>query len=378
MVLRLVILLLPIACVAFAGNVKTALWAVVLLSAQGLIARLAWPNLGIEVWKAVGERRVQVAVIASSALVAVLVLSGTTDALAAAREAPENEFGSWGEWFVVVTNLPVLVYQTIIGVRVYRVTRVLSLNTVTTELFDSVLGRLFPEDRLVANPVIADALTSQVSFVLTRSREAIRPDELGQLFVALTKCHALKVLAFTAIPGQFELDQSGRPKGLPFVDPRENHSERAPIALRPIKLHELTHLISGCKVNGMLQEVDFSWASWEQVNFSKADLRAANFIGTTFRQCGFREADLRELRVYLSDRELAGARYYGSTVHEEFWYTQFHNCDFTRARMTPDLYSFIEANGTGYSKTTILEAIICLSDGTEVLAKHWRNNNPHT
>jgi recombinational DNA repair ATPase RecF len=46
--------------------------------------------------------------------------------------------------------------------------------------------------------------------------------------------------------------------------------------------------------------------------------------------------------------------------------------------MTPDLYSFIEANGTGYSKTTILEAIICLSDGTEVLAKHWRKNNPHT
>jgi hypothetical protein len=378
MVLRVAVLILPIACVAFAGNLRSAFWAIVLLLAQSLIARLAWPHLWKEVWKAVGERQVQVAVIASAALVGVLVLSGTTDALAAAREAPENEFGSWGEWFVVVTNLPVLVYQTIIGVRVYRVTRVLSLNTVTTELFDSVLGRLFPEDRLVANPVIADALTSQVSFVLTRSREAIRPDELGQLFVALTKCHALKVLAFTAIPGQFELDQSGRPKGLPFLDPREDHSERAPVALRPIKLHELTHLISGCKVNGMLREVDFSWAPWKQVNFSKADLREANCIGSHFEECSFREADLRGLRVCLSERELAGARYYGLNLEEQAWYTQFVNCDFAKARITPELYSFLESNGSGRTLQTIREAIICLPDGTEVLAKNWRRNTPTT
>jgi|GEM_PF-3754899 len=374
---RLIAVLVPLVSLFLVWNFRLAptAWLATLLLVEGFIASFVWPGLWSRVWKALGERRVQLGIVASSAFIIVLVLSGVTAAVAAAHEAPENEFGSWGEWLNIAMGLPLTVINTVIAWQLFRVTRVLTLNTVLTDLYDSIFARICPDGRVPDfSPYTSRIATEQIRVMLLRSLGAIKPEELAQLFHTLTEVFALQVIDFNGAAGQHAVDRRGLPQCRPYIDPREEAFNKPPEVVRFIRLHTLTPLLTGRKVTGDLKGCDFSWASFE-VDFSDSDLRDVNFISSVLTRCAFCNSDLRDLRVRLSERELMEARSHGCADVEKQWFARFIDCDFTGARMTPELYGFLEKNGSG---NNINEAIICLPDGNEVTAKNWRRTDLNT
>lgn len=369
---RLAAVLVPLASIALVWNFRLAptAWLVTLLVVEGFIASIVWPGLWQRFWNALGERKVQLAIVASSAFVVVIALSGVTAAIAAAHDAPENEFGSWGEWLNIAMGLPLTVVNTVIAWHLFRVTRVLTLNTVLTDLYDSIFSRICPDGRVPDfSPYTSRIATEQIRVMLLRSLGAIKAEELAQMFRTLSEVYALQVIDFNASSGQHATDKRGLPLCRPYIDPREEMLNKPPEVVRFIRLHTLTPLLTGRRVKGDLKGVDFSWAPYQSVDFSGSDLRYANFIASDLEDCNFRDTDLRSARFELSIDELSSAIREGLGEGPQQWFARLRNGDFTGARMDLGLFRFLQKHGSGNCK--ILDAIICLEDGREILARDF-------
>ncbi len=373
MIDRLVVVLLPLVSLILVCNFKIVptFWFLLLLVVEAFIASRLWPEFFAKGWKSLGDRRVQLVVVGGSAFLLILGFSGMTAAVASARDNPENEFGSWGEWLNILMGLPLTVVNTVIAWQLFRVTRVLTLNTVLTELYDSIFSKICPDGRVPDfTPYTSRIATEQVRVVFNRSLNAIKPHELAQLLYSLSQVFALQVIDFNGTAGQHAVTKAGLPVCVPYMDPRVGPVNRVPEAVRFIQLDSLAPLLKGSSLKGgLLEGVDLSWADFEELDFSEGNLRGANFIRSTFLGCRFRHADLRGLRVALSDLELRDAMTAGLQGNPSLWFARFTTCDFTGAIVDQVVLDQLQDMCDEVSRATLAHVVPKENDETQKLQR---------
>lgn len=337
-------------------HIRYPLLTVLLFVAEIQVMRLVFPNLFNAVWQLLAKRRVQLLILAISTSFLILWSTGILGAIAEARDAPENEFGSWGEWLNLFVGTFVATVNTIIAWQLYRVTRVLTVNTVVGEFLNKAMELAAPDGKVIDFTPMTCLLVTEKLAVVLNSPEGITSGDLAMIFKRLDGIYGLSILKYKAAAQQIDVDEAGLPIQVPYIDPRfeENHQE-TPKVVRLVRLDILAYLFEGRSMKGQyLKGVDLSWTQWCKFNFSETDLRNASFCFTTIKECNFAKANLIGTKFYLSSWEGTESR------------AKIEQSNFAGCTMELQTFNFLLEQGDEITRASLASTIVIDEQGNQL------------
>jgi len=337
-------------------HIRYPLLTVLLVVVEAQVLRLVFPNIFNAIWQLLAKRRVQLLVLAISTSILILWSTGILGAIAEARDAPENEFGSWGEWLNLFVGTFVATINTIIAWQLYRVTRVLTVNTVVGEFLSKAMELAAPDGKVIDFTPMTCLLVTEKLAVVLNSPEGITSGDLAMIFKRLDGIYGLSILKYKAAAQQIDVDDAGLPIQVPHMDPRfeQNHRE-TPKVVRLVRLDLLAYLLEGRSVKGQyLQNVDFSWTKWCKFNFSEADLRNTSFCYTLLKECNFAKANLVGAKFCLSSSEDTESR------------AKIEQCNFAGCTMDLPTFNFLFQQGDEITRASLASAIVIDEEGNQI------------
>jgi len=337
-------------------HIRYPLLTVLLVVVEAQVLRLVFPNIFNAIWQLLAKRRVQLLVLAISTSILILWSTGILGAIAEARDAPENEFGSWGEWLNLFVGTFVATINTIIAWQLYRVTRVLTVNTVVGEFLSKAMELAAPDGKVIDFTPMTCLLVTEKLAVVLNSPEGITSGDLAMIFKRLDGIYGLSILKYKAAAQQIDVDEAGLPIQVPHIDPRfeQNHKE-TPKVVRLVRLDLLAYLLEGRSVKGQyLQNVDFSWTQWCKFNFSEADLRNTSFCYTLLKECNFAKANLVGAKFCLSSSEDTESR------------AKIEQCNFAGCTMDLPTFNFLFQQGDEITRASLASTIVIDEQGNQI------------
>lgn len=286
-------------------------------------------------------------------MLAVLLLvwfSGIADAIEAAKNAPENEFGSWGEWLNLLAQLPIALVSLIIAFIAYRVTVRATEVTVTqviSEFIRSTRASISPDGGRTfdATQYTSNLVTTELEPLLA-SKQMMTPDVLARLLRSLSRMYALSNVQFTPVSGQQNTEHiTGLPIPMVWINPYV-YTEGTRV-LKVVDILSLSDALRGKSLKRQkMREVDLSWGHYEDMDFTDADLRGAVFYGAVFVNCKFTGADLRGALPCLTEGEKEDAFYdsrrYKTPIDIEGNVCRFTNCGFDGAKIDDNMSAYFK------------------------------------
>ncbi|ELR97868.1 pentapeptide repeat-containing protein [Gloeocapsa sp. PCC 73106] len=364
---RLIVLAVPIVTIfwIFRFEIPYPFLVGALLLAQAQIIRSVWPGLLPFIWRNLAQTKIQLIILAVSITLLLFWSTGIFQEIVEARDAPENEFGSWGEWLNLLVGTIVAVVNTIIAWQLYRVTRVLTVNTVVGEFLNKAMELAAPDGKVIDFTPMTCLLVTQKLAVVLNSPEGINSEDLAMIFKRLDGIYGLSVIKYKAAAQQIDVDEAGLPVRVPHLDPRfEEYPTETPRVVRLVRLDLIAYLLAGRSMaRQSLSGVDLSWTEWTRFNFSGTDLRGALFHFTVLKGCNFTEANLLGTKFWLS------RSYVEKTYHEEIeGKAKIYECNFTDCTIDLLAFNFLFQNSDDVTKTSLASATIIDETGNELIA----------
>ena len=309
--------------------------------------------------------------IVRNSLIVILVIaltiwsSGIAGAILVAKNAPENEFGSWGEWLNIPLTITSILASSFLGYVVYRVTirqTDVAVRQVISEFLRETSQKISPDGRTYdATYFTSRLVTSQFATIL-HSNEMMTPEILAMIFRSLSGMYALTNVQFSASAGQQNTDPiDGLPIPLYWKNPYENRIGTK--VLKIINLLSLRDVLKGKSLkNQSLKEVDLSWGVYQEMDFSGCNMMGTVLFGSSFFNCDFSGADLTGARIVLTVDELGDAeadiRRHQTPFDRSLLPPRFVNSLFNGATVSQDLFDILadqrDQNSQSFSDMIVL------------------------